>query len=198
MKKIILTLSAFLMLISFNSCKDTNKTQDQTPVAEKPLDELQPDATFDDVVTTFEALEQDPNYNSLLKLVNQAQMIDAVKGLSDVTFFAPTNAAINRLPEGTYDNLRLPQNLEKLQNILKYHIVQGETDAATLLATLKDMDTPYRLKTLTGGYISLRLVEGDIIITDEHGTESKVSEPDIETSNGVIHGIENVLIPITK
>lgn len=198
MKKIISIFTVSIFLTSITACKDSNKTQDQTPVAQKDIAELAPDTTFNDVVATFEVLEQDPNYNSLLKLVNQAQMIEAVKGLSDVTFFAPTNAAINRLPEDTYNSLRLPQNLGQLQDILKYHIVEGEIDAATLIATLNDMDTPYRLKTLTGGYISLALENNQIIITDEHGTQSKVYEADIETSNGVIHAIDNLLIPITK
>ena len=97
MKKIISICTIFLFTCAIISCKDSKTTQDQTPVAKKDLGELAPDATFNDVFTTFDALEQNPNYNSLFKLINQAQMIEAVKGLHDVTFFAPNNAAFEAL-----------------------------------------------------------------------------------------------------
>lgn len=196
MKRVLLLL--IIAPFIFLGCKDQNKedVDDKTPVAEEELYDLEPDDTFNDIVTIFESIEQDPNYNSLLKLANQAQIIDDIKDLNDVTFFAPTNAAINKLSDQEYANLRLPQNMNRLQNILRYHIVEGEQDAATLMAAIRDnLDKPYRLQTIQGGYIALTLNDGDIIITDEGGSTSKVTEPNKEASDGVIHGVENLLLP---
>lgn len=194
MKKIAYLL--VLLLLSSVSCKNSSKNKDQTPVANKPLDEIAPDATFYDIKTIFDVIESDPNYNSVMKLANIAVMIDTLKTLRDVTLFAPTNAAINRLPDEKYAELKLPQNLNKLQEILKYHIVQGERDIATIVSTLKAKETPLRLKTLQGAYISLTIDANDnILITDENSNTTAIIEPDIEASNGVIHGISHLLIP---
>ncbi|NNE31204.1 MAG: fasciclin domain-containing protein [Winogradskyella sp.] len=189
----------FFCTVLLTTCKDNSKEIDRTPVAEEELEDLNADATFNDVMSTFDMLEQDPDYNSLLKLANQAQMMDDFQNLSDVTFFAPTNTAIERLPEDDYNSLRLPSNLDDLRLTLKYHIVKGERDAARLISMIENNDgNPYRLETITGRFISLSLEDNTIVITDEQGTTAKVSSPDIETSNGVIHGVDRILRPTIR
>lgn len=194
------TLLIAVMILITVSCKDNStKNQDQTPVSNKELDELATDATFNDVVTIFEKLDQNPDYNSLLKLANQANMMGDLQALEDVTFFAPNNDAIKDLSDKEYADLRNPNNREELQNILKYHIVKGERDGAALISSIRaNSGKPLRLQTIQGGYIALQLNNGNITITDENASISTVVAADIETSNGVIHGVNKILNPTLR
>ncbi|MFD1061808.1 fasciclin domain-containing protein [Winogradskyella litorisediminis] len=194
MKKLILS---FIILCAF-ACNNSPKTKDQQPYVEEETQQISPDVDLEDVRTVFSTLERDPNYNSLLKLVNQAQLIDDVKSLDDVTFFAPTNAAVERLPEDTYTSLRNPSNLEQLQGILTYHIVKGTFDAEFLKTTIEAQGTPYRVETLNGGFLSISNNNGDLLITDENANQVKIVEADMKSSNGIVHGIENILMPVQK
>lgn len=194
MKKILLPF----VILCFLACNDSRKTKDQQPFIEEGTQELSPDVDLEDITTVWTALERDPNYNSLLKLLNQGQLIDDVINLKDVTFFAPTNAAVERLPEETYTSLRKPSNLGQLQNILTYHIVKGTYDAEFLATTINQQGTPYRIETLNGGYLSINNNDGTLVITDENANQIKIVEVDMRASNGIVHGIENILMPVQK
>jgi uncharacterized surface protein with fasciclin (FAS1) repeats len=144
----------------------------------------------------WEVLSSRSQYNSLMKLIKQINMVDKIKTLDDVTFFAPTNKAINELRDETYSALRAPENQFVAQQFLSYHLVKGSYSYDELVQRLKQNKKPLRLKTIQGAYLSLLLsATGQIKITDQMGTVSEISGPNVETINGVILGINAMLVP---
>jgi len=97
--------------------------------------------------------------------------------------FAPTNDAFAALPAGVLDKLVQPQNKAALTQILTYHVVNGEVMAADV--------TNGPVPTLEGQSITLSTANGGVTINDT----AKVTTPDVDASNGVIHLIDTVLLP---
>lgn len=123
------------------------------------------------------------SFNTLVAAVQAADLVDTLKSEGPFTVFAPTDEAFAKLPAGTVDDLLKPENKEKLQAILLYHVVPGKVAAAdvvklTSAKTANDMD----LKVM---------VDGTMVKINE----AQVVQTDIMTSNGVIHVIDTVLIP---
>jgi uncharacterized surface protein with fasciclin (FAS1) repeats len=98
------------------------------------------------------------------------------------TVFAPTNEAFNALPAGTLDNLS--KDPVALKNVLTYHVVQGKYMAA-------DLRNGQMLTTVQGAVLPVNITEGNEVMIGN----ATVTEADINASNGVIHGIDEVLIP---
>jgi uncharacterized surface protein with fasciclin (FAS1) repeats len=109
--------------------------------------------------------------------------------------FAPTNAAFNKLPKGTVENLLKPENKAKLAAILTYHVVAGKLDAAAVIAAIKKGNGKAVLTTVQGGKLTATLAGGKVILTDEKGGKATVTATDLKASNGVIHVIDSVLMP---
>ena len=97
--------------------------------------------------------------------------------------FAPTDAAFAKLPAGTIDELLKPENKSKLQAILTYHVVPGKVMAA-------DVTRINTAQTVNGESLSVKVEDGSVKIGD-----AKVTKTDIQSTNGVIHVIDTVLIP---
>lgn len=118
------------------------------------------------------------NFETLVAAVKAAGLVDALSGDSPLTVFAPTDEAFSRLSEGTVASLLLPENKDQLVAILTYHVVPGRIEASDLLITGS-------AKTLNGesADIGLRIGRANIVATD------------IEASNGIIHVIDEVLLP---
>jgi uncharacterized surface protein with fasciclin (FAS1) repeats len=106
-----------------------------------------------------------------------------LRGAGPFTVFAPTDEAFAKLPPGTLENLLKPENKSQLQAILTYHVVPGKvmaSDAAMLTSA----------KTVNGQ--SFRITEsGSGLMVDK----ATVIKADIPASNGVIHVIDQVIIP---
>jgi uncharacterized surface protein with fasciclin (FAS1) repeats len=97
--------------------------------------------------------------------------------------FAPTDEAFAALPEGTLDELLMPENQETLQAILTYHVVPGKVMAEDAMG-LESAET------VQGQEITITTLDGSVMIN-----EATVIQADIEASNGVIHVIDAVLLP---
>mmetsp|Transcript_5008 Transcript_5008/g.12561 ORF Transcript_5008/g.12561 Transcript_5008/m.12561 type:complete len:437 (+) Transcript_5008:79-1389(+) len=123
-------------------------------------------------------------FTTLVEAVKAADLVDALSGEGPFTVFAPTNEAFAALPTGTLDYLLQPENAEQLTDILKYHVIADNADAASL--------SNGKLKTLSGESVMVDVSAGSVMV---NGAE--VTMPDIISSNGIIHGIETVLIPPT-
>jgi transforming growth factor-beta-induced protein len=137
-------------------------------------------STKDVVATAVEA----GSFKTLAAALKAAQLVEALQGDGPFTVFAPNDAAFAALPAGTVDALLKPENLDKLQAILKYHVVPGRVyaDAAAKGATVR---------TLNGQSVTTRSTEGGFVFVGQ----ARVLDADIETSNGVIHVVDRVLLP---
>ncbi len=133
-----------------------------------------------DIVDTAVAAGQ---FKTLATALKAAGLIDTLKGPGPFTVFAPTDAAFAKLPEGTVAELLKPENKEKLTAILTYHVVAGNHMA-------KDVMDMSKAKTVNGKDLSLKLVDGKVMVDN-----ATVTKADIQASNGVIHVIDTVLMP---
>jgi uncharacterized surface protein with fasciclin (FAS1) repeats len=121
-------------------------------------------------------------FKTLTAALEAAGLTEALSGEGPFTVFAPTDAAFAKLPAGTLDELLKPENKDKLVEILKYHVVSG-----TVLSTdLQSGD----VKTIEGKSVAVKVEDSGVTVNT-----AQVTGADIKASNGVIHVIDQVLIP---
>jgi uncharacterized surface protein with fasciclin (FAS1) repeats len=120
------------------------------------------------------------SFNTLVKAVEAADLVDILKSPGPYTVFAPIDEAFARMPEGMLDSLL--QDIPKLKKILTYHVLFGDVRTDNLLE-LEEAET----------------VEGSIVTIDTTNgykvNQAVVVTPDILADNGVIHVIDSILMP---
>ena len=129
--------------------------------------------------------------------VKAAGLVDTLEGPGPFTVFAPTNAAFAKLPPGTVDNLLKPENKATLVKILTYHVVPGRMTAVNLMKAVKDGEGEAHLKTVAGEDLIVKQAGmGKLSVTDAKGDVAMVTIGDVMQSNGVIHVVDTVLLPM--
>jgi len=123
------------------------------------------------------------SFKTLAAALQAADLVDALRSEGPFTVFAPTDEAFAKLPAGTVETLLKPENNELLVSILTYHVVPGRVLASDVV-TLSDAQT------LNGQQIDIVVKDGNVMIDN-----ARVVKTDIETSNGVIHVIDTVILP---
>ena len=124
-------------------------------------------------------------------------LVDTLSGPGPFTVFAPTNEAFAKLPAGTVETLVKPENKATLTKILTYHVVPGRMTAANLMKAVKDGEGEAKLKTVSGDWLIVRQAgPGKLSVTDAKGNVAMVTIADVLQSNGVIHVIDTVLLPM--
>ena len=123
------------------------------------------------------------SFKTLVAAVQAAGLVETLKGKGPFTVFAPTDEAFAKLPAGTVESLLKPENKEKLVAVLTYHVVPGKVMAADVV---KLTEAP----TVQGSKAKVKVADGMVMIDN-----AKVVKTDIETSNGVIHVIDAVILP---
>jgi uncharacterized surface protein with fasciclin (FAS1) repeats len=137
------------------------------------------------------------DHTTLVAAVKAAGLVDTLSGPGPFTVFAPTNDAFAKLPAGTVDTLVKPENKATLTKILTYHVVPGRMTAANLLKAVKDNEGEAKLKTVSGDWLIVKQAgPGKLSITDAKGDVATVTIADVLQSNGVIHVIDTVLLPM--
>jgi len=129
-----------------------------------------------------------PEFSTLVSALGAAGLAETLRGDGPFTVFAPTNAAFAALPDGTVDTLLLPENKDRLIEVLTYHVVPG--------AITSDR--------LAGQRLEVATVQGESLVVDGTGGKlrsaitvngANVTAADIIATNGVIHVIDAVLLP---
>ena len=133
-----------------------------------------------DIVDTAVA---DGRFQTLVAAVTAAGLVDTLKGEGPFTVFAPTDDAFAKLPAGTVESLLLPENKQALTDILLYHVVSGSVLAA-------DVINLESAPTVLGKDVAIKVDMGNVYVND-----AQVIITDIQTSNGVIHVIDSVILP---
>jgi uncharacterized surface protein with fasciclin (FAS1) repeats len=128
------------------------------------------------------------NVTTLVSAVQTAGLAETLQGPGPFTVFAPTNAAFDKVPKATLDNLMLPANRAQLVKILTYHAVPGRY----LAADLKD---GMKLKTVQGQELTVSNKNGKLMIMDAMGGSANVETKDVISSNGVTFVVQSVLMP---
>ena len=133
-----------------------------------------------DIVDTAASTGQ---FDTLVAAVKAADLVSTLKGEGPFTVFAPTDEAFAALPEGTVENLLKPENKEQLISVLTYHVVSGKIMSNDIAGTA------LKVESIQGSELD---VDGTDGVTVDGAT---VLTADIETDNGVIHVIDQVVLP---
>lgn len=119
-------------------------------------------------------------FKTLVTALQEADLVDTLKGDGPFTVFAPTDAAFAKLPAGALDALL--KDKSKLAAVLTYHVVPGKVMAAQV--------KPGDVKTVQGESLNVSTKGGSVMVDN-----AKVTKTDISASNGVIHVIDTVILP---
>lgn len=136
------------------------------------------------------------DHTTLVAAVKAADLVSTLKSDGPFTIFAPTNAAFDKLPEGTVETLLKPENQKQLATILTYHVVAGNLDSNAVIAAIKaSKKGRAKVETVSGGTLVASIQDGNVMLEDENGNMAKVTAVDLKGSNGVIHVIDTVVLP---
>jgi uncharacterized surface protein with fasciclin (FAS1) repeats len=135
------------------------------------------------------------DHTTLVAAVKAAGLVETLQGPGPFTVFAPVNAAFAKLPAGTVDTLLKPENKDTLVKVLTYHVVPGRLSAADLKKQIKAGGGKAMLKTVSGGSLWAMMDGSSIVLKDEKGGVSHVTQANVFQSNGVIHVVDTVAMP---
>jgi uncharacterized surface protein with fasciclin (FAS1) repeats len=135
--------------------------------------------------TIADLVRTSKSFTKLAAALKAADLLTTLEGEGPFTVFAPNDDAFAKLPKGTLTNLLKTKNKEKLQQILNYHVVSGAVTSKMLKAGTVD--------TVEGSKITVKIRGKKVSIN-----KANVLMADVKASNGVIHAIDTVLIPVTK
>ncbi len=127
------------------------------------------------------------NFSTLAAALGAAGLISTLKGAGPFTVFAPTDDAFAKIPAETLSRLLQPENQQKLKAILSYHVLPGKVTSHQAIKL-----APGAAPTVQGQSVRI-MNEGGLKIND-----ARVIAPDVEATNGVIHVIDNVLMPSAR
>jgi len=143
------------------------------------IDSVLMPSTADIIDTAIEA----GSFKTLAAALQAAELVETLKGEGPFTVFAPTDAAFKALPEGTVASLLKPENKDKLAEVLTYHVVPGRVYATDAIEAGK-------AKTVQGSKVTIKQSGGSVTVDG-----ANVIKADIDTTNGVIHVIDKVILP---
>ena len=121
------------------------------------------------------------NFQTLVSAVEEAGLVDTLKGEGPFTVFAPTDEAFAKIPQEQLESLLA--NKTQLTAVLTYHVIAGK-----VMST--DLTDDMAVATVQGENVTINLDEGSVMVND-----ANVVQADIECSNGVVHAIDTVLMP---
>ena len=136
-------------------------------------------STKDIIDTAIEA----GSFKTLAAALGAAELVETLKGDGPFTVFAPTDEAFAALPAGTVESLLKPENKAKLQAVLTYHVVPGRIYAADAIEAGK-------ATTVQGSKVTIKAMDGKVTVDG-----ANVVAADIDTTNGVVHVIDAVILP---
>lgn len=127
------------------------------------------------------------SFSTLVAAVEAAGLVETLKGEGPFTVFAPTDEAFAALPEGTVEELLLPENRDRLTQILTYHVVPGEIMSGDISSG--------EVETVAGMDLTVVAPDSDTSANTVVVGGASVISADVDATNGVIHVIDQVLIP---
>jgi len=187
MKKNYITVVALATLLNLSSCtsKEDGQTNNATATSSENTIQTGQSGVKDDVSSKniVQVAIGSKDHTTLVAAVKAAELVDVLSNTGPFTVFAPTNTAFDLLPAGTVEGLLKPEKKETLQDILQYHVSVGVYQADAF----KDGQS---LGQVNGSNIKITIKNGKILINDKATILAS-----IPTSNGIIHVIDQVLLP---
>lgn len=178
----LLTLGLALTFSLTNCTQNTPAPSGTTATAEPTgggQSAVQDDVSQKDVVKVAAG---SADHTTLVAAVKAADLVNALSNAGPFTVFAPTNAAFDKLPAGTVQDLLKPEKKEALQDILQYHVAVGVFKPEML-------QDGQSLSMANGGNVKIGVTGGKITV---NGANVIATVP---ASNGIVHVIDGVLVP---
>ena len=141
---------------------------------------LKADGHKPDIVDTAVAAG---SFNTLVKAVTAADLVETLKSKGPFTVFAPSDEAFSALDPNLLADLLKSENKDKLTGILTFHVLAGKVMSSDISGTIE-------ATTVNGQKVTVKKSYGNVFVND-----AQVVAADIEADNGVIHVINKVLIP---
>ena len=189
-KKLTVLLAAFVVAGAMTACTPKSETPATAPAAPAagPNEAASGQAGVQDDASTKNIVQVavgSKDHTTLVAALKAAEYVDVLANQGPFTVFAPTNAAFDKLPKGTVDELVKPAKKGDLRNILEYHVFLGVVKKEAM----KDGQV---LGQANGDNVTLTVKDGKTFV---NGNEILASIP---VANGVIHVIDTVLLPPAK
>ncbi len=185
MKQHVLEMIAFATFTMFSvSCADS--TPDSTPSVSEPTTALTGQSGVQDDVSQKNVVQvavASKDHSTLVKAVQQAELVDALSNAGPFTVFAPVNEAFDKLPGGTMEDLMKPENKDKLADILQYHVSVGVFREEML-------QDGQKIGQVNGSNITVTKNGADLFINNSAKVIASVV-----ASNGIVYVIDGVLLP---
>lgn len=134
--------------------------------------------------TILQIANADRNLSRLMQTIRGSSMEETLRGTGPFTMLAPVNLAFSNIPSMPFEELSQSANAEKLSAILSNHVLSEKR-------LLKDLRHGQKLKTMGGSYLDVTVVNGETRING-----ARILAKDRQGSNGVIHSIDTVNIPL--
>lgn len=161
---------------------DTAVVEPADDVVTEETAEETPGETSEAAGTIVEVAASDDTFSTLVGAVQAADLVETLSAEGPYTVFAPTNEAFEALPDGVLDQLLQPENKEALAQLLSYHVIPQEVPSSAV--------APGEVDTAAGVPLNIA-VDGSTVTVNE----ATVIQTDIEASNGVIHAVDQVILP---
>lgn len=200
MKRLIAAGGAITLALTLGACAtddsdmatetmtDEATATDETTTEETITEETEAAAPEGNIVDTAVAAGQ---FTTLTSALESAGLVETLQGEGPFTVFAPTDDAFAALPDGTVDEL-MADPTGDLAEILQYHVIADEVWAADVM----EMDGQM-VETVQGTELTVEVDGENVSLVDAAGNSVNVTDTDIESTNGVIHVIDGVLMPTT-
>jgi uncharacterized surface protein with fasciclin (FAS1) repeats len=182
----VFSLAAFLIVIP-TSAQTTNQVAASVPMVGG--------APMYPTKNVVENASQATNLTTLVAAVKAGGLVSTLEGPGPFTVFAPTNAAFEKLPPGTVQNLLKPENKQMLDQILTYHVVPGSYTTQQLMAMAEQNDGTTMLKTVAGEPIKITSGNGRLYVEGVKSGVAEIITPNVAQSNGMVQVISSVLLP---
>ena len=184
MKKIFKSLFTIGAMVAI-SCNSQNSPSTQIETHQENV-KLEGQSSVKDDVSNPNVVQiaiGSKDHTTLVAALKAADLVNALSNAGPFTVFAPTNAAFDKLPAGTVDGLLKPEKMDALTDILQYHVYVG-------VIKVEHMQDGQTLGEVNGGNIKITMQNGKPLI---NGKAHIIAS--IPASNGIIHVIDEVLIP---
>ena len=177
-----ISIIAFAVLAVFMGCESNSAPESVTTTDTQAVGQsgVKDDVSSPNVV---QVAVGSADHTTLVAAVKAAGLVDALSNAGPFTVFAPTNAAFDKLPAGTVEGLLKPDQKDALKNILEYHTYVGSLK-------IEYMQDGQSFEQVNGGKISISKKDGKTMV---NGKATVLAS--IPTSNGIIHVIDEVLLP---
>ena len=176
-RTLLLGVCALALALGVAACGGDDESNDTTAASTEQSEGTE--AAAGNIVAVA---QETPDLSTLVEAVVAAELVETLEEPGPYTVFAPTDEAFEALG-GTLETLFEPANKDELAEILTYHVVPGEV-------TSSELSDGQMLETVQGDSLEVGVADGEVTING-----ASVAIPDVEASNGVVHVIDEVLLP---